>query len=589
MDILKNYDLYYHTIGEPIVSDQEYDKLKEELLKKFPNDPYFKEVGYNISDCIDLPYYMGSLDKIKDDNNKPLDNWKKKYKGPYIISDKLDGISALIHNYNNKISIYTRGNGKCGRDISHITKYIKGIPKKIEDTYAIRGELILSKKNWNSSYGSNPRNVVAGIINSKTINKEILPKIEFVAYDIIHPRSKIQDSLSYLQNNNFHVVNSQSIESFTSDSLSDILMSRKINSDYEIDGIVLYDNSTIYEFKACENPKYAVAFKSMKQHEEVTVKVKNVEWNISKDGYLKPKVIFDSVELDGVNISATTGYNALYIKNNMINIGSELSIIRSGGVIPKIYRIVTKSSEPLMPTVNYKWNSSGVDIEIIDSDNDDANIKTLLYFMKTLEIKLVAEATLKKLYKAGFKTIPDLLNIKIDEIIKLDGFNKKSGEQIINAIQSIKTKEKYQIMAASNIFGRNLGLKKIKLICDNLQDKDLTYENLIAINGIGKINAQAFVDNIDTFNEFYSNLNITQEIKKQKTQDNTLQDVYIVFSGFRDNELKKRIEEKGGHVNDTITKRTTLLLVKDINEQSGKIKDAKKSDIKIIQKDKYNV
>jgi NAD-dependent DNA ligase len=107
MEKLKQYDYYYHTVGEPIVSDYDYDILKEKLLKEYPNDPYFKKVGFEISDCIKLPYYMGSLDKFKDDNIQAILRWKKKYNGNYLISDKLDGISALIDYKNDTINIYS--------------------------------------------------------------------------------------------------------------------------------------------------------------------------------------------------------------------------------------------------------------------------------------------------------------------------------------------------------------------------------------------------------------------------------------------------------------------------------------------------
>lgn len=587
MDKLKEYDYYYHTIGEPIVSDYDYDTLKEKLLNEFPNHPYFKKVGFEISDCIKLPYYMGSLDKFKDDNNQAILRWKKKYNGDYLISDKLDGISALIdYKDDGTINIYTRGNGTCGRNINHILDYIN-IPK-LKGNYAIRGELLLSKKNWNPSYGSNPRNVVAGLINSKKINKNILPKIDFVAYDLIKPRYKIKDSFEFLTSNAFLVSNYTIVSDFTVDSLSNILHDRKQNGEYEIDGIVIYDNEKVHNLKANENPKYSFAFKSMLQHEEVIITVKNIEWNASKDGYLKPRVLFEPIFLDGVNISAATGNNALYIQSNMIGVGSQLAIIRSGGVIPKISRVITQSNEPLMPNIPYKWNDTKVDIILIDNDTDDVKIKELTYFMKTLEIKLLAESTIKKLYENGFKTIPQLLHITIEDISKIDGLGEKSGEKIIDSIQNIKTKQKYEIMAASNIFGRNLGLKKLELICYNLHDKEVTYDNLIRITGIGKKNAEAFLENFTKFNEFYQKLNITPITKKQKT-DNSLEGSFIVFSGFRDDSLKTLIQDKGGKVQDNVTKTTTLLIVKSLEENSKKIKDAQKLNIKIVTKENYYV
>ena len=111
---------------------------------------------------------------------KAIDSWKKKYKGSAIVSDKLDGISCLFYKNDNDIKIYTRGNGKEGQDISHLRNYIT-FPNITETKFAIRGELIISRDNWEKikDLGSNARNVVAGAIHSKILNKTILSNIEF--------------------------------------------------------------------------------------------------------------------------------------------------------------------------------------------------------------------------------------------------------------------------------------------------------------------------------------------------------------------------------------------------------------------------
>lgn len=124
---------------------------------------------------------MGSQNKIKD-SEEEISKYKKQYKGPYIISDKLDGVSCLIVYKRNTadknkfdIKLYTRGNGTYGQDISHLLTYINGFPNLsniIGDYLAIRGELIISKDNWEKlkaqgENGANPRNTVSGAINSK--------------------------------------------------------------------------------------------------------------------------------------------------------------------------------------------------------------------------------------------------------------------------------------------------------------------------------------------------------------------------------------------------------------------------------------
>ena len=112
---------------------------------------------------------MGSQNKIKD-NEKDILKYKVKYEGPYLVSDKLDGVSCLIIYDNDVIKIYTRGNGTEGQDITHLLEYVNGIPSLKNSNIAVRGELIISKSNWDilgdmGKQGANPRNTLSGAIN----------------------------------------------------------------------------------------------------------------------------------------------------------------------------------------------------------------------------------------------------------------------------------------------------------------------------------------------------------------------------------------------------------------------------------------
>ena len=202
VSFLQECDTAFFNTNKTILSDDMYDLVKNYLKKIDPKNPYFKRIGADEETKVTLPYWMGSLDKIKDDQ-KAIDSWKKKYKGSAIVSDKLDGISCLFYKNDNDIKIYTRGNGTEGQDISHLRNYIT-FPNINETKFAIRGELIISRKNWDliKDLGSNARNVVAGAIHSKILNKTILGHIEFLAYDIMYPEMKIEDSFNYFTKNN---------------------------------------------------------------------------------------------------------------------------------------------------------------------------------------------------------------------------------------------------------------------------------------------------------------------------------------------------------------------------------------------------
>lgn len=594
VNILEEADKLYTNSSKPLFTDEIYDIITNYLKKIDPKNKYFDKVGANPDrNKIKLPFYLGSQDKKKEE--KDINNWIKKYNNPkdYIISEKLDGISCLVVYNNNEINIYTRGDGSEGQNINHIKSIIPQI-KGID--LAIRGELLISKKNWEliKDIGSNARNVVAGAINSKIINPNILKYIDFIVYEILSSKNQDLDCLKLM---GFKVVKHIKKTEINIEKLSEILQNFKENSEYEIDGIVVRHNKE-YELVNGKNPKYSFAFKSILTNESAEVIVENVEWNISKDGYLKPIVKFEEVMLNGVKIKQATGFNANFIVSNKIGPGSKIIIIRSGDVIPFIHKILTPSAnnKPSMPEdIKYKWNETNVDIILDDNNkNREQDIASYLYFMKTLKIPNVAEGVITKLYDNGFDTLKKIINIKKEELLKIEGFKELSSNKILDSLKLINNKDCCSLMHASNTIGRNYGEARIKLIYDKypfiFNDRkkalNLNIDDLIKIEGISNIMAKQFIDNLPNFYKFYDDLNIkckNEDDKKiSKEIDQKFKDKVFVFSGFRNNELEKIIKELGGSISNSITKKTYALIIKDKDEISGKITSAKEKNIQII-------
>lgn len=616
LNILEEADKAFFNTSETLFNDDIYDIVKNYFKSIDPKNPYFKRVGADELHKVKLPYWLGSLDKIKDDRNEII-KWKKKYIGNYIISEKLDGISCLFNYDNDKLSVYTRGNGEEGQDISHILTYIENTNnienlKKIHNKYSIRGELIISRENWEliKDKGSNARNVVAGSIHSKIINKEIMNKIEFIAYDILYPRMKIEDCFEFFKNNNIKCAKSIKLDDIDIDIdiLSDILQKWRKTSKYDIDGIVITHND-IHKLANGKNPKYSFAFKSILTHIQAEVIVTDVEWNISKDKYIKPIIKFNEIVLSGVKIKQATGFNANYIETNKIGAGSHLIIIRSGDVIPHIHKVLKESAtgEAKMPNVPYIWNETHIDI-LLDSNekNREQDIKSYLYFIKTLEVEYIGEGIIVKLYDAGYDSLYKIINIKEEELLKIDGFKEKIANKIITSLKKIQDVSCEKLLNASNVLGRGFGERKIKLILDvypdllEIENKDkslkLTIEDIIKIEGFSKITATNFIKNLPKYYELYDELGIncnkkqktthsnekSSSVSPKKTEIEKLKDISFVFSGFRNKEYEKIIISNGGIISNTITKKTTYLVVKDITEETGKITKARKENIKII-------
>ena len=603
VELLIKSDNQYYNLGKPIFDDNEYDEIKDYLKLIDKKNDYFKRIGADIPDDnkVKLPFFLGSQDKIKDDD-KTLQKWINKYNSPssYIISEKLDGISCLIVYKNiNSIFIYTRGNGIYGQNISHLKKIISGIPLNIKDRIAVRGELIINKNNWGkiSHKGANARNIVAGFVNSKNIDDEIAKYIEFVAYDVLEPRTNIETALITAEKYGFNVVKNIKLDYLSISNLYELYKKWKEMSKYEIDGLVITHN-IIYKLKSGENPKYSFAFKSLRMQEQIIVIVTDIEWNVSKDKYLKPIVKFNEIKLNGVKIKQATGFNADYIVKNNIGIGSKLAIIRSGDVIPHIKEVITQSSKPLMPDIPYIWK--GKDI-LLDSNkkNREQDIKIYSNFMKSLNIKGIGEGIITKLYDNSYDTLVKIINITKDELLLIDGFKDKSATNIITSLNTIKNKNCLELMNASNLFGRGLGEKKLNLIiqkypyiCSN-QEEALKLKNadLLMINGMGDITASLFISNLKSFYEFYNSLKIDIKTETEPIIDTKIENKYkdniYVFSGIRDKNLEKIITSSGGIISSTVSKKTTLVIVKSYDEETVKVKNAKLFNIPIIIYDEF--
>ena len=168
---------YYN--HSPVLSDNQFDIIKNFIDTKFPKSKVTKEVGAEVErNKVLLPFEMASMDKIKPDTGA-LAIWCQKFIGPYVLSCKLDGVSGLFSNS----KLFTRGNGTVGQEVSHLIPYL-GLLAKNNENIAIRGEFIMSKQVFQTKYANkfaNIRNMVAGIINSKTIT-EAVKDLEFVAY-----------------------------------------------------------------------------------------------------------------------------------------------------------------------------------------------------------------------------------------------------------------------------------------------------------------------------------------------------------------------------------------------------------------------
>ena len=592
--LIKKANNQYYNYDNPIMSDEEYDLLKNELEINDPNNKLLFQIGNEThsKDKVELPYFMPSMDKLKPNTNL-IDKWTKKYKGPYIISDKLDGTSALLNINKTNVKLYTRGNGKIGTDISQMLSDINGIPKINNTEIVIRGELIISKKNFNNDTYTNSRAMVNGLVGKKKINKKELELIDFVSYELIKPKLKPSEQFEFLTNNKFNLVNFKLLKSINEAKLKEILKERKLNSKYDIDGIIILDDN-LHNYPIETNPKYSFAFKELFEDQIVKAEVIDVNWNLSKDGYIKPRVNIKPIKLGGITIRYLTGHNAKYIIDNGIGIGTIINITRAGEVIPYILKVLKKNI-PSLPKISYKWNETKVDF-ILDENNStkddkqDILVKNLSYFFKKMNIKNIDEAIIRKMLDVKLNSIKKIINASINDFMKIEGFKDKMSKKIFyNISNGIKDVELHTLMNASNIFGHNLGDKKLKLIVENIPDiislklsKKELLEKILEINGFSDKTANQFINNLDKFKKFIDENDKIVIKKNIIKKTNELNNIKIVFTGIRDKNLEEKIESKDGKVINSISKNVDYLIIPNSEYTSSKIDKAKNLNIKII-------
>lgn len=361
-DKIREYAQDYYS-GFSSVSDEVFDNLVEELKSNYPNSELLKVPGWGFmpeGNKVNHLYglYIGGLSKVHS-----INELNSRMRESSRVSYKLDGLSVVSYFVNGRfVRGVTRGNGKVGKDVTgHLIKICKftnllngldGLPF----TGAIRGEIELSKKNFEEFYDTgedscNARNVASGLLNRNELSNADASNLSYIVYKVLNSQSHqfktIDEIDDFLYQCNFQWSNAysaghQETSSSILESDETVLSYYKSTSreiSFDLDGLVL----TIYEGQD-ENgnlnyEEVAYKFKAPSK----TVKVTNITWSLTRTGRLVPRIWFDPVELSGASVQKCTGHNAKYLKDNNIGPGTLIEVMRSGEVIPYCVRVVNGS------------------------------------------------------------------------------------------------------------------------------------------------------------------------------------------------------------------------------------------------------
>ena len=595
-----NYANVHYRNLQPIMTDNQYDILEDYISEKYPKNEIVHQIGAPVErNKVTLPYQMGSMDKIKPDTSA-LKNWMAKYRGPYVLSCKLDGVSGLYTTEGPAPKLYTRGDGKVGQDVSHLIPHLR-LPKT--KGIVIRGEFIIPKAVFDSKYKTkfaNPRNMVAGIINHKSIN-EAISDINFVAYEVIVPVKKPSEQMEFLTTLEAEVVLWKIESVLTNELLSETLVDWRKNYIYEIDGIIV-TNDAKYARKD-GNPDHAFAFKMVLSDQVAEAKVVDVLWSPSKDGYLKPRVQIEPINLGGVRIEFATGFNGAFINDNKVGVGAVIELIRSGDVIPHIRKVTVPAEQAKMPSVPFKWNDTHVDIMLEDLGSDETvKEKNITGFFRGIGVEGLSSGNVARIIQAGYDTVPKIIKMDVNDLLKVDGFKDKTANKLYNGIkEKIDAASLITLMSASNVFGRGFSGKKTELIIEAYPNILLSKESnaqkiakISEIKGMAEKTAEAFVERIPDFISFIQKAGLSkklsQEIIEKKTVDEShpLFGKTIVITGFRDGQIQEAIKNIGAKLGTSVSKNTFIVLVKNTDEDTGKAADARKLGVPLMTPEEFS-
>jgi len=644
---LNDYAYNYYTLDQPKVSDKEYDKLYDELLKLEKESNYIlkesptQRIGEKPLDKFekhDHKAKLWSLDKAQ--NYEELKTWDERVnklinqynssnqdnlpRVKYILEYKFDGLTInLTYKDGYLVQGASRGNGETGEAILAQIKTIKTIPLKIdyEGIIEIQGEGLMpisALNNYNKEADEplkNARNAAAGAL--RNLNPKVTEKRNLLAYfyNIGYIEGKSlethKEMLNFIRDNRIPVFDYLKEFENIDDLIKEIqkIENKRKKLDILTDGMVIKINDikTREVLGSTQKfPRWAVAFKF--EAEEVTTILKDVKWNVGRSGKVTPSALLEPVEIGGATIQRATLNNIEDIRRKKVEINSRVWLRRSNDVIPEILGVVEEDRETR--EINMPENCPACGTELIKEgvhyfcpnklSCKPQLVSSIVHFASrdAMNIEGFSEKTAYQLYEElDIKDISQLYDIEKEELLKLEGFKEKKSQNLINALEKSKNCRLESFIYALGI--PNVGIKTAKDLVKNYKSlenlKTAKKEDLIEIRDIGEVVAEEIY-------KFFNDKNIKENINKllnkginpyydykEEVEENIFTDKKIVITGsfsITRKEIKSFIEKSGGQVTGSVSRNTDFLVMGE--NPGSKYEKAKSLGIKVIDKKELN-
>ena len=638
IEILNKASKAYYAEDVEIMSNFEYDKLYDELVALeaetgtiLANSPT-QNVGYEVVSELPKekhPARMLSLDKTKEVD--ALVSWLGDKKG--LLSWKMDGLTVVLtYEGGELVKAVTRGNGEIGEVITANAKTFVNIPRAIsyKGKLTIRGEAIITYSEFDrinseitdaDAKYKNPRNLCSGSVRQLSSKITAERNVRFYAFSMVEPEdaellASFENSFSkrfeYLKSLGFECVE---YEEVTGETLPDMVkrFSDKIpTNDFPTDGLVLSFEDTAYGKSlgtTAKFPKDAIAFKWRDEEAETTLR--EIEWSPSRTGLINPVAIFDTVDLEGTDVSRASLHNISYVKDMELGIGDRIKVYKANMIIPQISVNLTKSGGTPIPD---KCPACGGDTEIKNENGTETlncinpmcpakNIKLFSLFVSrnAMNIDGMSDATIERFIGAGIlHRLSDIYKLKNhrDEIVSMDGFGEKSYDKLIKAIDESRKADMAGFLYGLGIPG--FGETNAKLIVKAYKSDieaimNATAEDLVEIDQVGDVMARDFTEYFADEGNKVEVKRLLDEIEfviEENTAEQDLDGMTFVITGSLEtypnrDALKKEIEDRGGKVAGSVSAKTSYLINNDINSNSSKNKKAKSLGVPIITEEEF--
>ncbi len=625
----------YYQEDREIMSNYEYDKLYDELAAleqsagvTLSGSPTMR-VGYELLSELPKEAHqspMLSLDKTKD--IAALQDWLGDQDG--LLSWKLDGLTIVLTYENGRLAkAVTRGNGEVGEVITNNARVFANIPLKIacQGRLTLRGEAVIPYSSFRrinqeiedvESRYKNPRNLCSGSV--RQLNNEITAKrdVHFYAFSLVTAEgadfeNSRERQFLWLQSQGFETVAYRRVNRETVAEAVSAFSEEVKTQDVPSDGLVLLFDDIAYGQslgRTAKFPRDSIAFKWADDTEETTLKY--IEWSASRTGLINPVAVFEPVEIEGSTVSRASVHNISILESLELGSGDKITVYKANMIIPQISENLTRSGVDEIPShcpvCGEQTEIRAVnDVKALYCVNEACPAKKLKSFAlfasrDAMNIDGLSEATLEKFISCGFiHDFTDLFHLERHEkaIVSMEGFGEKSYRNLIASVEKARDTQLWRLIYALGI--ANIGPANAKMLCRAFKNNveqlaGAAAADFTAIDGIGEVIAEGIVSYFakESNRELLSRLLKEVRIAPEEFSDEekALTGKTFVITGNLEHfdnrdQLKALIEDAGGKVTGSVTKKTSYLINNDVTSSSSKNKKARELDIPILSEEDF--